>query len=250
MRSSCYTLLGSCPPTLGLHPNGNPPCGDCVKPFFVRHRGRLNASIRHCVPGPACTLFCRSFALRLIPHHDDFRHDTTFHLGLGCPTCSTGTHEPTECNRPTVFHGATATRLMAIGSIDADLRTMYPITLFRGQSCHRSGPVHNPFICMRAFGCEPHTAHTTLAVPCRPLAKGFEKPSRIRLPALFANLREPISFLGRGRLLPLPGLQSTTRPYLRAPMGGAYQRLRLSLLGWSYDIAEPCIRVPPNHAFQ
>jgi len=137
MRSSCYTLLGSCPPTLGLHPNGNPPCGDCVKPFFVRHRGRLNASIRHCVPGPACTLFCRSFALRLIPHHDDFRHDTTFHLGLGCPTCSTGTHEPTECNRPTVFHGATATRLMAIGSIDADLRIMSPITLFRGQSCHR-----------------------------------------------------------------------------------------------------------------
>lgn len=43
-----------------------------------------------------------------------------------------------------------------------------------------------------------------------------------------------IPFLSVGRLLPLSGFSTTTTPCLRAVMGDADVRLRLSLLGWSH----------------
>jgi len=48
-------------------------------------------------------------------------------FGLGCPTCSTKPHGLTECNRPTVFTGATRYSPMTISGIGADLRASCPV---------------------------------------------------------------------------------------------------------------------------
>jgi len=140
---------------------------------------------------------------------------------------------------------------MTIGCIKADLRTTCPVTPLSA-TLPPSQVVRpcDPLICMRAFGSDPHTAHTTLAVTLRPLASSFQgSPPRIRRPTLSADGPESTNFLGSGRLLPSSGLQITTRPCLRAPMGSAWQRLRLSLFGRSSNIAKPCTQVPLSHAF-
>jgi len=61
---------------------------------------------------------------------------------------------------------------------------------------------------------------------CPPFTETRKRPGE--LSPTFAS-----DFLGRGRLLPLSGFNTTTTPCLRAAMGDAHHVLRLSLLGRS-----------------
>jgi hypothetical protein len=75
---------------------------------------------------------------------------------------------------------------------------------------------------------------------------------RLRLPALYRDAQAPrglslafaSDFLGRGRLLPLSGFNTTTTPCLRAAMGDVHHVVRLSLLGRSRSTFQPDSVVP------
>lgn len=82
-----------------------------------------------------------------------------------------------------------------------------------------------------------YCAHYSYRPPSPVWLQGLGRHSEFTSPALSYQSTEVNRLLGKGRLLPLSGLRSTIRPCLRAPMGGAWQRLRMSLLGWSDDIA-------------
>jgi len=72
---------------------------------------------------------------------------------------------------------------------------------------------------MRAFGSEPRTAHTTLAVLCRPLAKGFEKPSRIHRTRPFCQPTEADWLSWKGEVTTLAGFTEYHQTLLKGTDG-------------------------------
>jgi hypothetical protein len=135
-----------------------------------------------------------------------------------------------ECTRPTVFADRPLlTGGDAAGSPRLGLRAgVAPKPVARSPA--------------RPHSVEPHTRALLVAVMRDPLAIGRRRAiSDLRLPALSTSTRTPSplppafanDFLGRGRLLPLSGFDTTTTPCLRAAMGDVHHVLRLSLLGWS-----------------
>jgi len=139
--------------------------------------------------------------------------------------------QPSYC-----FRGATRYSLMTTGGIRTGLGSV-PDHPSRGDlttGSRWSDP--RPFHLHAGIRTRSSYSHTTLAVLPDPLAARFRGAIlEFAAPDPFCQSANQ-STLGLGGLLPSPGLRSTTRPCLRAPMGGAWQRLRLSLLGWSRDI--------------
>lgn len=134
-----------------------------------------------------------------------------------------------ECTRPTVF--AERPLLTGVGAA------------YCPRLGHRAGVAPKPGTrspARVAFGRTSYARATLAVVPhlsaigsrraifdfaCPPFA---EARTPRRLSPAFAS-----DFLGRGRLLPLSGFNTTTTPCLRAAMGDVHHVLRLSLLGRS-----------------
>jgi len=148
------------------------------------------------------------------------------------PHCSARPHDLEECNRPTIFAAASRYSLITFDGISAELRATCPIApLSATLPFLRMVRPYDPLICVRAFGGDPYTAHTTLAVVIHPLAARLSRmPSSNSATHPFCWLASQPTFSERADYYPCLDLLTTTRPCLRAPMGGAWQRLRLSLL--------------------
>jgi len=135
---------------------------------------------------------------------------------------------------PTAFTGATRYRPMAI---DLFSRSPDHVLVFR--------QARDPFICMLAFGSDPHT--DTLLLPSSLIRwrRGFED-AILDSPTTLSTTRRRS---GQSHFLGTTGyfLAGVTEHHLSlaGQMAGAWQRLRLSLLGWSWRHHRSCIRLYP-----
>jgi len=125
------------------------------------------------------------------------------------PHCSAKPHDLEECNRPTVFAAANRYSLITIGVIKTDLRTACPVTPFSATLPPlRMVRPSDPLICMRAFGGDPHTAHTTLAVVLDPLACEIFEDAFLDFgdPPFLLDWPEPTKLSRKGSITNLAGL--------------------------------------------
>jgi hypothetical protein len=160
-------------------------------------------------------------------------------LGLGCSTCCFMASRPWAMQPSYCFRGATATHWLRdremsldLGSRDCHPGMAHPMILLpaRGHS--------EAILILAHYSCRPPWL---VGVRDRKATSGFESRPfcRSRLPTT--------DFLGTRLLMPSSSLRSTTRPCLRAPMGGAVAPAAEPawLVPWT---CRPCIRMPPNHA--
>jgi len=183
-------------------------------------------------------LFYRSRALMPSPHaHTDRISQSAlrFLLGLGCPSVATSPHGLAQCNRPTAF-------------------TVPPLLAGHDRAyCPGLGPCPRPLIEIEPTAlapacahsdCDPHTRTLLLPFLVTRVASGTEKRSRFHRPFFLPGAVARVGLSRNGQGTALASLRDTTRPCLRAPMGDAVMRLRLSLLGWSRGLAGHALGCP------